>query len=334
LSLFREVAQANPTRPDPYLLGLKTAERLDDVDGIQWACLGVLSQAWPNNQRHVAEKARRMAVATVYRLRKEGRVDEAKAFEQALNRTMVRDVRAVVRWTGNADIDLLVEEPTGTICSMRYPRTTSGGVILGDTASRQDAATADGFSEEYVCPEAFSGTYRMLVRRVWGKVTAGKVTVEIHKHYKTTGADVIKKQIPLGEKDAVVVFDLDNGRRQEPLSEHQLASAAQTQLAVSRAVVAQQLNAAANSRATRDFALSMRQLSSSGALGPRGRRGVGYRPVITTLPEGTNMTATAVISADRRYVRITAIPLFSVIGEVNTFNFRTGDDTDTSGATN
>jgi hypothetical protein len=36
------------------------------------------------------------------------------------------------------------------------------------------------------------------------------------------------------------------------------------------------------------------------------------------------MTATAVISADRRYVRITAVPFFSVIGEVQTFNFATG----------
>jgi hypothetical protein len=210
---------------------------------------------------------------------------------------------------------------------MRYPRTTSGGVMLGDTASRQDVATADGFAEEYVCPEAFSGDYRMLIRRVWGKVTAGKVTVEIYTNFKTGKEKVIKRQVDLGEKDAIVLFDLHSGRRQEPLEEHQVASSARTQLAVSRAVVAQKLNAMANSKAARDYDLAMRYASGSGAAGPRGRRGVGYRPVITTLPEGTNMTATAVISADRRYVRITAIPLFSVIGEVTTFNFRTGDDT-------
>jgi hypothetical protein len=327
LSLFQEVAEAAPTRVDPYLMGLKTAERMDDIDGIQWACLGVLRQAWPNNQRAVEDRARRMAQATVYRLREEGRVEEAKAFEQALSRTMARDVRAVVRWTGDADIDVLVEEPSGTICSMRYPRTTSGGVMLGDTASRRDVATADGFSEEYVCPEAFSGDYRMLIRRVWGKVTAGKVTVEIYTNYKGKNEKVIKRQIDLGEKDAVVLFDVHTGRRQEPLEEHQIASSAQTQLAVSRALVAQKLNARANSKAARDFELAMRRTGPGvGPAGYRGRRGVGYRPVITTLPEGTNMTATAVISADRRYVRITAIPLFSVIGEVSTFNFRTGTD--------
>jgi hypothetical protein len=36
------------------------------------------------------------------------------------------------------------------------------------------------------------------------------------------------------------------------------------------------------------------------------------------------MTASAVISADRRYVRISPSPFFSSIGNVQTFNFATG----------
>ena len=36
------------------------------------------------------------------------------------------------------------------------------------------------------------------------------------------------------------------------------------------------------------------------------------------------MSASAVISADRRYVRINAVPFFSSIGPVSTFNFATG----------
>ena len=62
------------------------------------------------------------------------------------------------------------------------------------------------------------------------------------------------------------------------------------------------------------------------------RRSVGVRPQITTLPEGTNFSATAVISADRRYVRVTPMPLFSGIGEVTTFTF-TGDTTGTGTGT-
>jgi hypothetical protein len=57
---------------------------------------------------------------------------------------------------------------------------------------------------------------------------------------------------------------------------------------------------------------------------------VGYQPVITVLPTGTNLAATAVISADRRYVRIAAVPLFSAIGQVQTFNYTTGATNTTS----
>ena len=38
------------------------------------------------------------------------------------------------------------------------------------------------------------------------------------------------------------------------------------------------------------------------------------------------MTATAVVSADRRYVRITPSPLFSGVTQVQTFNFVTGQE--------
>jgi len=54
---------------------------------------------------------------------------------------------------------------------------------------------------------------------------------------------------------------------------------------------------------------------------------VGYRPEITSLPEGTILTgATAVISADRRFVRFTpGLISFNTIGDVQTFNFVSGN---------
>ena len=63
------------------------------------------------------------------------------------------------------------------------------------------------------------------------------------------------------------------------------------------------------------------------------RRRVGYQPVIITLPEGANLAATAVISADRRYVRITCVPLFSGVAEVNVFNTATGSNIEGRGGT-
>jgi len=67
---------------------------------------------------------------------------------------------------------------------------------------------------------------------------------------------------------------------------------------------------------------------TGGAIDPNrdfNRRGaVGFEPQITVLPQGASLTGIAIISADRRYVRITPAPFFSQIGQVRTFNFITG----------
>ena len=45
------------------------------------------------------------------------------------------------------------------------------------------------------------------------------------------------------------------------------------------------------------------------------------QPVIVVLSEGTMLTVQAVVSEDRRFVRLTIVPFFSSIGDVNTFTF-------------
>ena len=52
------------------------------------------------------------------------------------------------------------------------------------------------------------------------------------------------------------------------------------------------------------------------------------QPVIVILSEGTTLTVQAVVSADRRFVRLTVVPFFSRIDDVQTFQF-TGSTTTT-----
>ncbi len=52
------------------------------------------------------------------------------------------------------------------------------------------------------------------------------------------------------------------------------------------------------------------------------------QPVIVVLNEGTSLTVQAVVSDDRRFVRLTVVPFFSKIGEVNQFQFE-GTETST-----
>lgn len=58
------------------------------------------------------------------------------------------------------------------------------------------------------------------------------------------------------------------------------------------------------------------------------------QPVVVVLSEGTMLTVQAVVSEDRRYVRMTLVPYFSSIGAVNTFTFTgSASSTTTSAST-
>lgn len=46
-----------------------------------------------------------------------------------------------------------------------------------------------------------------------------------------------------------------------------------------------------------------------------------HQPVVVVLNEGTSLSVQAVVSPDRRFVRLTLIPFFSSIGDVSTFTF-------------
>ena len=61
-----------------------------------------------------------------------------------------------------------------------------------------------------------------------------------------------------------------------------------------------------------------------------GEFAAAQQPVIVVLSEGTMMNIQAVVSDDRRYVRLTVVPFFSEIGDVDTFTFEGETTTGTS----
>ena len=63
-----------------------------------------------------------------------------------------------------------------------------------------------------------------------------------------------------------------------------------------------------------------------------GEFAAAQQPVIVVLSEGTMMTVQAVVSDDRRYVRLTLVPFFSQIGDVETFTFEGSESISTSNA--
>jgi len=340
LKIYQDVAKMLPTMPEPYVYGLRTAKRLGDLKAVQWATLGILNQAWPAEQAAIFKEGVLAAKATLESLKAKNAA-EAAAYEQALNEAIRRDAVVRVTWTGEADLDVIVEDPTGSVATPRNPRSLGGGMLLGDSAVQLGENAPEGRSEIYVCPQGFSGTYRVLVRRVWGKPTAGKVNVEVITHFRSPEARRVQKPVKLENDEAVVVFDLKDGRRKEALEQVAMAQAVATQAAVNHQVLGQQLAASVDPRAMAALAQSRGTMTSSNnsdgnAMVPFpffNQGAVGYQPVIIWIPEGTNLGASAVISADRRYVRITCVPFFSAIREVNIFNMATGDNTQGRGGT-
>ena len=60
---------------------------------------------------------------------------------------------------------------------------------------------------------------------------------------------------------------------------------------------------------------------------------VAHQPVITILPDGTNLNVTAVVSDDRRFVRLQLVPFFTQVTSVDTFTFDGSTTTEQSSST-
>ncbi|MBA2117870.1 hypothetical protein HOV93_50760 [Planctomycetes bacterium FF15] len=321
LKLYQDVAQMEPLRPEPYSWGLKAAKRLEDEEAIRWACIGILSQEWPKEQLDIRQEAFNTAKAQLQQLLADKKNDVAEQFNERIREALVRDAIVKVTWSGQSDLDLIIEEPSGSVCSQHNPRTISGGIFLGDAVSSLGDAGTDGAYEAYVVPKGFKGDYKMLVRKIWGDVTAGKITVDVFTNYGTEDQRHERQQLELGKDGALVTFTVPEGRRTESLSEQQVQVAVETQAAMTRELVAAKLNSASEgSTASEEYVSDVDKGSNDFVR--RVRNSVGYRPVITTLPEGTNFSAFAVVSADRRYVRFNGTPLFSSIGEVVSYTFQ------------
>ncbi len=333
LAMYRQVANLMPEWPEPYVAALRLAQKLNDRDALKWSTVGILSQVFPQKHQDVWLNALRTAKALLDELKAQN-PEEAQKYEQALNEAVARDCIIEVSWVGEADLDLLVEEPGGTLCSLRNPRTTSGGVLVGDMSSQAGRESSEGYKEYYVCPRGFSGTYRAVVRRVWGNVVGGKVKVTVYLHFLTDKAQSLTKTIPLKGDEAYIQFELADGRRKAPLAEQQLASAVMNQIDLRNRILAQQLGDGGNAPQVDPSSMaSFVQSRTDGGAGvnpvwpfiPVRGGAVGYAPQITVIPEGSMLTAAATVSADRRYVRVNPYPVFQGIGEVNIFNFVTGE---------
>ena len=237
-----------------------------------------------------------------------------------------------VSWTGDADLDLFVMEPGGTTCSRLAKRTSAGGVLMRDNFTPK-AGLSGQISEQYILPKGFAGDYRLVIKRIWGEVTSGKVTVSIHNHYRSEKEASLTKQVKIDNKGALVLFSLDQGRRTEALEDHEIQTVVRKQLLANRNVLAQEVADNYSSGAASDYYGGLLGNVGGGQVGNildaqlAGNGVVGYTPIITQIPEGTFFTVNHATTADRLHVMISVSPNFTQITSVSTFNILGNADT-------
>lgn len=299
IELYRQAAALDPSRPEPYVLALELAATHQNFPAIAWSAPEVLSYSWSKGRENLNRKAEQAAAEAVSAFVKNGDLTRAFALQAAMEKARQLDLAIRVEWNGTGDIDIEVVEPAGTKCSLEQPMTAAGGVFVHDGfGPRQDQCY-----EEYLCPQGMSGEYRVIIRHVSGEIVGKRARVNIVRNRGTKHEQSVTETVFLGPRDTTVRLSLNSGRRRRANADQQTAN----------------LNSKSKPA---DHHSIFAQLGNAGGLGVFNRpSGVGFTPVVTEINEGIRMSAMATVSGDRRYVRITAIPIFSTITDVFTFTF-------------
>jgi hypothetical protein len=337
ISVLMDISIENPSSVEPYLLGLEGAERINDTEARQWAVLGVLSQEWPD-RKHLVKRAKILAKTLQKSLQAGGDEEALKEFNASLAEAQQRDCVVEISYTGDADVDLYVKEPGGTVCSRLIRRTTAGGVHEGDNAS--SGPNQSGMvTERYVLAKGFAGDYQVIVRKQTGKVTSGKVNVDVRHNVNSPYETREAKLVDIGDKGALVNFTLAKGRRTDSLEEHTVNTAVaqqMQQMAAKRQILAQQLASSYSSSAASDYyggliegaregnPFALDQLANDPGLNPGV---VGYQPNIQFFQLSTTLQVQHATTSDRLYVMVSLSPFITDLQSVSNFNTLGSADT-------
>ena len=224
-------------------------------------------------------------------------------------------------WNGPGDLDLFVEEPLGTVCSPTKPQSPGGGVMVHDGSGPKPQNSYDA----YVCALAASGTYTIHVRHIRGDIVGKRATLTAIRY---AGSDQESKKtisVPLSSDDVSVRIPLNRGRRKTANAPvDKLATPAAPRI-LRKPTDRRRAESEARKAAGR-FSASRRPANPPVNRQAGAGNFVGFQPIIQVIPEGIQLPVSAIVSADRRYVRLTLNPSFSSLVDVATFSaFSTGN---------
>jgi hypothetical protein len=317
VAFCKRAAGIEPNATDPYAQSLVYLDKAKavDTDAVQWAAANLSSRDWAINDPTNMADAKKALADLVAKLNAAGRKDDATRIA-ALASPSRHDLAIEATWGNEADVDLAVIEPIGSVCSNQNRQTVGGGRWRGDRLMSKDN---DRFSENYTATEAFSGTYEIKLTRVWGKPLGDKVTVKVTTHDGTDQKREEWHRLDFGTDGiATLKVQLDDGRRTvaatvpppAPRTPPVVARDPDRVFNLLRAMaepayagMAKQHMAAGGTSAA--GTLNSQVMNSAVDLGPE----VYHQNTIGS-GTGADLVGQAVVSSDRRSVRVTAAPVF------------------------
>ncbi len=171
VAFCRQASLLDPNSPQAYAEALLYAELAKDSTAMEWAAGNLLKRDWPTDGKELHEKAQDKLKDLKQTLEAERRDIEAGRMAATAERYRQRDLVVRLSWQGDADLELEVKEPIGTVCSFMLRQTPGGGTLIDNILAER---SRDKSVETYAAAQAFSGDYKVTVRRLWGRPLGSK----------------------------------------------------------------------------------------------------------------------------------------------------------------
>jgi tetratricopeptide (TPR) repeat protein len=317
VAFCKRAAGLEPNATDSYAQSLVYLDKAKavDTDAVQWAAANLSSRDWAINDATNMADAKKALADLVAKLNAAGRRDDATRIA-ALASPSRHDLAIQTSWDNEADVDMAVTEPIGSVCSNLNRQTVGGGRWRGDRLMSKEK---DRFSETYAATEAFSGTYEIKLTRIWGKPLGDKVTVKVTTYDGTPQKREEWHRVELGtDGTATLKVQVDAGRRTvaatvpppAPRTPPVVARDPDRVFNLLRAMaepayagMAKQHVAASGTSAA--GTLNSQVMNSAVEMGPE-----VYHQQKLGSGTGADLVGQAVVSSDRRSVRVSAAPVF------------------------
>jgi tetratricopeptide (TPR) repeat protein len=331
LAFCRQAALREPGTPQAYEDALGYAELARDPQAMQWAAGNLLRRDWPVDNAKIHDRALQKLEALAKLLEQQGRKEESERLLNSVGDTRVRDLVVRLNWQGNASLDLHVIEPTGSTCTPLQRQTIGGGVLIGDSL-------AGTTSETYLAADAFSGEYEIEIEKIWGHPLGDKVQLKIIQHQGTPDEREQLLTVEMKSRTSQrIKVKLDDGRRREtayvPPADARKKRGSADAAPDNPDKVFHELRRLADPEITgvsRGFSCGVATPGARTVLPSQlkeGKRpplpGDNDRMLYQTrvkpfVQNALDVTAQAVLSADRRYVRLSMTPVFNTMTGVQT----------------